>query len=947
MPIPTTLWKTSFFRNDDKNCGAQNAAIAAAKPNHIFLHSHTRKNGRLWGHCTPEHLLKLLEDNRGIYEVIHAFPHKVYFDIDKPNDGTTSHAEFIQTIKQIIAEVFINAEMEISGSITESKISYHIILQNYVIHCEEERQIMKHIVRTMHARNDAFDWKVYTKNRNMKCTGQSKEDGRVQAILYDSSQDYKKHLITCFITDYPLPFPALSEEVQLEIRIQKAEGTFNLAELPKLVMPTPVGFDIQTASPTQLLSMIPLNSLDFNYSFVHFVARFCYHNGIDFDTYLSWLIRKHPNIQKTTEGQRKWNELEKFPPVSIQRIIAVLQYFYPHINKDIHYRRFCDSFVFDNARVEKIECITDQSFETPDKFTIFNVGMGGGKTFKTIENLWRYTNICWIAPNKSLANNTFKRLNDEHLNFAHYEHYNAKEKKAGELNKHRRMVVVQHSLHYISEQQYDCIVIDEIETVLNNWYGEFINAQGNKLKSWQMLLRIIASAKKVILLDAFTTKKTIDFCRCLGGDAPLIYERLNEPMTRTITYCDDFKEQVLHAIADLKKGLKLFIFFPFKSQTKDYPSMETLYTMLQNESGVKGVYYNADVDDQIKAGIKDVNKAWKDVRFIIANNMITCGVNYEIQDFSKEYIFVAKHNAPRDIVQFTYRPRYLSTNQINICYLGKMLAEDAWIDDRKTVMNGDSTYSKLYENILTEKKAPLKKTLQLFANKARYFQHTERKHDVADAVTKEFNDLHDKHQFGFDYKSIELIDSSWAEMIQQKCICLEATMWEKVALQKYFFYHKFKAGADTINAVYDGDDINVMETAWNEKLSFFFDKLNAVIQNEEHFFNRIMRENGWSTLFPQTAIPKAKLSAENKQAILENFSFKRPSAEMKNTHLIKSAYNVFFNKIVIESSVDDQKHCCFGCNHEWFGLFYTFATQFLKQAIVSEKPDQSSCAVEI
>lgn len=939
MPIPVSLWKTSFFRNNDENGGAMNAAIAAAKPDHVLIHSHTRKNGRLWGHCTPEQLLKLLEDNRGIYEIIHAFPHKVYFDIDKPNDGLTSDTEFIQSIKQIITDVFINAEMEISGSITETKISYHIVLQNYIIHSEDERQLMKLIVKTMHAKNDAFDWKVYTKNRNMKCTGQSKEDGRVQTILYDSSRDYKKHLITCFITDYPLQFPALSEEIQLQIQIQKAKGTFNLADLPKLVMQTPADFDICEASPKQLLAMIPLNDKDFDYSFVHFVGRFCYHNDIDFDTYLSWLSRKHPNLKKTADGLQKWEQLKEFPPVSISRIHAVLQYFYPHINKDIHYRRFCDSFVFTQERTEKVECITDTCYETPDKFVIFNIGMGGGKTFKTIENLWRYTNICWIAPNKSLANNTFKRLNDEaYLNFSHYEHYSAKEKKAGELNKHNRLVVVQHSLHYITEQKYDCIVIDEIETVLNNWYGEFINAQGNKLKSWDTFLRIIASAKKVILLDAFTTKKTIDFCKCLG-ESPLIYERINEPMTRTITYCDDFKEQVVHAIHDLKKGMKLFIFFPFKGQTKDYPSMETLYNMLQNESGKKGMYYNADVDDKIKSGIKDVNEAWKDVRFIIANNMITCGVNYEIQDFDKEYVFVAKHNAPRDIVQFTYRPRFLRTNQINVCYLGKMFSEDAWTDDRKTVMNNDSTYSKLYENILIEKKAPLKKTLQLFANKARYHQHTERNHAVAAAITKEFDELHEKHQFGFDYKSIELIDSSWAEIIQQKCICLEATMWEKVALQKYFFYQKFKSGADTITTNYDGDEINILETAWNEKMSFFFDKLNGVIQNEGHFFNRIMHDNNWTTPFPESSIPKIKLSMENKQSILENFSFKRPSTDMKSTHLIKSAYNVFFNKIVIESK-QEGTHTIYNCKHEWFGMFYTFATQYLKQDVVAIKIDE-------
>jgi len=171
-------------------------------------------------------------------------------------------------------------------------------------------------------------------------------------------------------------------------------------------------------------------------------------------------------------------------------------------------------------------------------------------------------------------------------------------------------------------------------------------------------------------------------------------------------------------------------------------------------------------------------------------------------------------------------------------------------------------------------------------------------------------------------------------------------MWEKVALQKYFFFNKFKAGADTVMATCDGDEINMLETAWNEKMSFFFDKLNAVIQNEEHFFNSIMRDNGWATPFPASSIPKIKLSAANKQAILENFTFKRPSTEMKNTHLIKSAYNVFFNKIVIESK-QEGTNTFYDCNHDWFGLFYTFATQYIKQEVAPIKPDDADDVVEI
>lgn len=950
MPVSQTVWKTTFYRNTDEKGGAMVAAISGAKPEHIILHSHTRKNGRIWGSTTPDALLKLIENNKGIYEVIHNFPHKVYFDIDKKNDDTINHEEFIKDVRNIILEVFTDAAMNISGSITDTKISYHIVLENYAIHNEDERQKMKYIVKAMNAKCDAFDWKVYTKNRNMKCINQSKEDGRVQEILYDSSRDFKKHLITCFLPLYPETFPSLNEETQLQVEVEKSKGVFNMANMPKLVLPVPENFDFydESITPLQILSLLPLNEKDFDHSYTHLVARFCFYNELSFEQFVSWYSKKSSRQSDIQKWKIHWDNLSKFPNVSQNRIKQILEYYYPHIKKDIHYRKFADSFFFNRTSNSKIECITDKCYTTPHKFAIFNVGMGGGKTFKTIQNLHAYHKICWIAPTKSLANNTYQRLNEAGLGFKHYEHFNAKQKHAGELNNIARIIICQHSLHYCFTQKYDCIVIDEIETVLNNWYGEFINARGNKLASWKHFLRIIQSAQKVILLDAFITKKTIDFC----AESPIIFERINEPMTRTITYCEKFEEQVLAAISDLKKGMKLFIFYPYKNKSRDYPSMETLFNMLQTESKTKGIYYNADIDDKIKDGIKDVNKSWGDAKFIISNNMITCGVNYESEDFDKEYLFVAKHNSPRDVIQFSYRPRHLRTNKINVCYLGKMLAEDTWTDDRKTVMNNDPVYNKLFENILCEKKSPMKKTFQLFASKAHYYQHTEKKHLISDSITKEFDELSEKYNYGFDYNSIELIDFSYAEVIQQKCLSLEATMWEKVALQKYFFNLKFKESAAAAVAIYEDSEIKILETSWNEKMSFFFDKLLIVIRNPNHLFNKLKEENGWETFFPEGNIHRIILSPDNKKVILDNFHFRRPVTEMKTSHLIKSAYNVFFNKFIIETSYDNttSNHITFTCNFEWYNLFYTFAKEFMKGAnsvIENDEPNTFDDAPDI
>jgi hypothetical protein len=138
------------------------------------------------------------------------------------------------------------------------------------------------------------------------------------------------------------------------------------------------------------------------------------------------------------------------------------------------------------------------------------------------------------------------------------------------------------------------------------------------------------------------------------------------------------------------------------------------------ETGKKGVFYNADVNDKIKNELQNVNESWSGRDFVLTNNILTCGVNYEKLDFDYKFLFIASHNTPRDIIQVSYRARYLSTGIIYVCYMGRMNTENTWIDDFQKI--NCPMYTNLFNNILIEKKAPLKRAFQLFCVKAHYRQ---------------------------------------------------------------------------------------------------------------------------------------------------------------------------------------------------------------------------------
>ena len=319
----TYLRQPKFYKNNTEG-GALYEAIKNKENNEIILHGWTKRSGKVWGCVTPDKAIDFVKKNNGWYEVITDFPHKVYFDIDAPVDTMYSKEEqhtHLQTMMDAISTFFNNADFAVSGSYTKEKISYHITLQNYMIYNLQDRKTMevlnKYIKNTL---NLPFDSAVYTKNRNMKCINQTKTtDERVQEIILNDN--WKNHLITCFFNNHTLPFPEFKEDVKQEIEIAKAKTPFNIGTLPVLKIPTPDKIIWNEITPDEILGLLPCTS-HHDHTYTHRVARFCYTNNIKFESFLSWLSKKHTGMPQHIVD--KWNihfsNMDKFPPCSVSNM---------------------------------------------------------------------------------------------------------------------------------------------------------------------------------------------------------------------------------------------------------------------------------------------------------------------------------------------------------------------------------------------------------------------------------------------------------------------------------------------------------------------------------------------------------------------------------------------------------------------------------------------------
>ena len=880
--------KHKFYKNDDANFGAMATAIKNAKSSDIIVHSQTKKLGRLWGCMNPEKVLLSMQANHGLYEVLAKYPYKVYFDIDKKRNRENP-AEFLQLCKTQILSVFTAGAMAISGSVTAEKISYHIVLNNYLIENEEQLQHVKILIKLLNERNDSFDYRVYKKNQNMKMPNQSKLDGRVQEVM---EGELKSHFISAFFCSKNVQLPPLPKAEVLKIKVEKSKEKFNLSELPKMELEKPKEIDL--TKPAEILKILPVSTA-FSHTYTHYVARFCFFNGIPFTTFYSWIQNKKTGDDYHTKWLYHWDNLSKFPPVSMQQIKKIVYRYHPHLKVDNFFLSFKKAFDFTGSEIKKINRIEPANFNTPEKFIIFNVGMGGGKTAQTMDYLKKNDSFLWVAPNIALAENTAKRIGNE---VSLYTDFTPKQKKEGVFKNIKKLIICQNSMHYVKEK-YKIVVIDEIETLLLKFQGEFIDKNGYKLECWQNFLKVIRNADKVILLDAFTTTKTLNFLKNFSNDI-LIYERPEEVTPRKIIFIHQMQTQMMKILEDLQAGKKLFIFYPPKRANKSTISMANLYEMIQEETGANGVFYNADVNEEIKKGLQNVNKTWKEEQVIITNTCITCGVNYDQEDFDAIYLFIAKYSSPRDVIQVSYRPRTIKENKIYACFISAGVVINSWHNDKAAMEC--QIYNKLFDDCMIEFKSPQKTTFHYFCERAGYSQENEDKNKLEKDIEKSYKKLFEKYNFSYDYSKIENIGYKQIDELQNKIFTKTATIEEKLSLKKYFFNLNFKRDADRY----------FLAEIWNEQQLPIFEKMNK-LRNENHFFHQIQKLNEWETIFPpeEFDFEKIKINDSIKDNIFENMNFKWIGKQTATKKLMKEVYNEFWGMSLIKSKLNQNKEAIY------------------------------------
>ena len=115
--------------------------------------------------------------------------------------------------------------------------------------------------------------------------------------------------------------------------------------------------------------------------------------------------------------------------------------------------------------------------------------------------------------------------------------------------------------------------------------------------------------------------------------------------------------------------------------------MEDLKIKIELETKKKGIFYNADVDDETIRGLRDVNKNWVVPDFIMTNTKISTGVNFDKKYIDRVYLFIAGYNSTRDIIQVSRRCRTLNDKLIKCTFLDNYNTHNVFDNDSSLVDN--------------------------------------------------------------------------------------------------------------------------------------------------------------------------------------------------------------------------------------------------------------------
>lgn len=244
------------------------------------------------------------------------------------------------------------------------------------------------------------------------------------------------------------------------------------------------------------------------------------------------------------------------------------------------------------------------------------------------------------------------------------------------------------SLHKIKIPDYDLVIADEIEGILERFNVNNLKChKSNYINNYDTFEEIIVNCKKFIGCDAFINNTSINLINDLfkNDDKILIINEANPFNRKAINY--EKKETLLNDIKDqLTKGKKIVLFTCSKNDVINYE--EYFKQNFKNKNII--CHHGEKIRNEQYEILEDVNKNWVG-DLLIYNSVITVGINFNIKHYDQLYIIADSYINCRDIFQASQRVRHLNDDLLKYHIIAK--------DNKETLFNFDDIKNNINDKI--------------------------------------------------------------------------------------------------------------------------------------------------------------------------------------------------------------------------------------------------------
>ena len=396
------------------------------------------------------------------------------------------------------------------------------------------------------------------------------------------------------------------------------------------------------------------------------------------DEYSKWIkvitIGKKCNIDydiidvwsKQSNKYNKKNNLSIYKNINTSTKISInsLQYYVNECSKIVSLKKTISSYKKMDIELSNISKsidvakLTPEYFEEISNYKLFNIQSekGTGKTYNLIKTLFEGKNN--IVDNKRVlflsSRRTFGIKLQSDLNKYGFKLYSDIEKYS---IRDERVICQINSLNRIQLNNYDIIIIDEVESLCKYILSDHFTQNNCSKAIYTKLEYILQQSKKVIIMDADLSNRSVNYIRGIMGvsdDETYTLCNTNKPGEEYIICPLQFNKWVSQLCEFIENDKKVVIPMASNSKAKD---IHILLSKKFPQKRIKLICKETDDKEKLQ-DLLYVNDTWINYDILIYTPTVCMGVSFDKIHFDNIFAYGC-HNSlsHEEFVQMLHRVR--------------------------------------------------------------------------------------------------------------------------------------------------------------------------------------------------------------------------------------------------------------------------------------------------